>query len=107
MAYKSIEDRKAASKRHYEANKANYMLRNKRYRLEIRKYVHDIKESTPCADCHIKFPYFVMDFDHINDKVSNVSFLTATGRIGAVKKELEKCEIVCANCHRLRTHQRL
>ena len=74
MAYKSIVDRKAASKRHYEANKANYMLRNKRYRLEIRKYVHDIKESTPCADCHKKFPYFVMDFDHMNDKVIMSAF---------------------------------
>ncbi|MBC7707861.1 hypothetical protein H7Y63_01415 [Polaromonas sp.] len=107
MAYKSTDDRKAASKRHYEAHKADYMLRNKRYRTEIQEYVRQIKESTPCADCKQQFAYYVMDFDHIGDKLNNISFLSATGRIGAVKKEIENCEIVCANCHRIRTHKRL
>lgn len=107
MAYKDIENRKAASKRHYIANKSKYIDRNKRYRLEIRTYVSDLKENMPCADCNVKYPYYVMDFDHLEDKKSLVSILSATGRIGALKKEIEKCEIVCANCHRKRTHDRL
>lgn len=107
MAYKNVSDRKAASKRHYAANKAKYLERNKLYRVEIRGYVRKIKEETPCADCGNSYPYYVMDFDHLEDKVENVSSLSATGRIGALKREIEKCEIVCTNCHRKRTHDRL
>lgn len=108
MAYKNIEDRRAASKRHYLANKQRYLARNKRYRLEIREYVKQIKESSPCHDCKQFFPYFVMDFDHLEGykKEKEINFLSSTGRIGAVKIEIKKCELVCANCHRARTHKR-
>ncbi|MGH7195645.1 MAG: hypothetical protein ACREGA_02595 [Candidatus Saccharimonadales bacterium] len=107
MAYKDSEDQKAASKRHYEANKQKYLERNKRYRDYISAYVRDIKESSPCKDCGIQYPYYVMDFDHIENKENIISFLAATGRVGALKREIKKCELVCSNCHRMRTHKRL
>ena len=107
MAYKDIEARKAASKRHYEANKQKYLERNKRYRMIIRDYIRNIKGTTPCSDCNRQYPFYVMDFDHLENKENAVSFLMSTGRIGALKREIKKCEIVCANCHRLRTHKRL
>jgi hypothetical protein len=107
MSYRNIEDRKAASKRHYEAHKAEYMERNQRYRLEISDYVKEIKEKSPCADCDKNFPYYVMEFDHLKGKQATISFLSATGRISALKAEIQKCEIVCSNCHRERTHTRL
>lgn len=107
MAYKNAADQKAASKRHYYANKQKYLDRNKKYRAEIKRYVQTIKESTPCADCNKRYPYYVMDFDHLRDKEFDVNHLSNTGRIGALKKEITKCDIVCANCHRKRTHERL
>lgn len=109
MAYKNIEDRKAASKRHYYANKSKYLTRNQEYRKYINDFVRNIKEKTPCADCGLNYPYYVMDFDHLEkqSKSNIVSFLAKTGRIGALKQELTKCEVVCANCHRARTHKRL
>lgn len=107
MAYKDVEARKAASKRHYQANKAKYLERNKRYRGIIRAFVRDLKESAPCTDCGNLYPYYVMDFDHLENKANIISFLTSTGRIGALKKEIKKCEVVCANCHRTRSHKRL
>ena len=106
MAYKNIEDQRAASKRHYNANKQAYLDRNKRYRKTIHDFVRDIKESSPCIDCGVKYPYYIMDFDHLEDKEFGINFLSATGRIGALKKEIQKCEIVCSNCHRKRTHER-
>lgn len=108
MAYKDIEDRKAASKRHYEANKSRYLERNKRYREQINQWIRELKENTPCVDCHRSYPYYVMDFDHLDAsaKLNIVSFLSSTGRIGALKQEIEKCELVCANCHRMRTFKR-
>lgn len=106
MAYKNLSDRKAASKRHYENHKDRYLERNKRYRSEIRDFVKNIKRSTPCTDCGILFPYYVMDFDHLGDKDNDINYLSSTGRIGALKEEIKKCEVVCSNCHRIRTHNR-
>lgn len=108
MAYKNIQDRKAASKRHYEANKNRYLERNVKYRLRIKDFVREIKENKACKDCGVKYPYYVMDFDHLDaeTKLNDINFLSSTGRIGALKQEITKCEIVCANCHRVRTYQR-
>lgn len=109
MAYRNADDQKAASKRHYLANKARYLERNKRYRKNLSRYVNRLKEEKPCADCKKNYPYYVMDFDHLEgvDKIGIISYLCKTGRIGAMKKEILKCEVVCANCHRIRTHTRL
>jgi hypothetical protein len=64
--------------------------------------------STPCFDCHRQFPWFVMEFDHRDParKRSDVPFLA--GRVGLMRllEEIEKCDIVCANCHRVRTYSR-
>jgi hypothetical protein len=50
-----------------------------------------------------------MDFDRIEGqhKLRIVDYFCKTGRIGAMKKEIKKCEIVCANCYHARTHSRL
>ena len=107
MAYKNIEDSRAAIRRHYYANKEKYLEKNRKRRKELRSYLNTIKESTPCADCGTSYPYYVMDFDHLRDKQYMVSRLVLSSSIRVVKKEIEKCEVVCANCHRSRTFQRL
>lgn len=109
MAYKNVDDRRAASRRHYLANKESYLRRNARYRTSIQDFIRRFKERTGCLDCGRYYPYYVMDFDHLESdkKEATISYLTATGRVGALKKELEKCQVVCANCHRIRTHARL
>lgn len=108
MPYKDMDDRRAASRRHYEANKQKYLERNTRYRNEINELVRKLKQESPCKDCGNSYPYYVMDFDHLDGytKVREINYLSSTGRIGALKKELVKCEVVCANCHRIRTHTR-
>lgn len=66
--------------------------------------VNELKSSTPCADCGNKFPAICMDFDHQRDKVEEVSRLVANGeKWDVIQAEIDKCEIVCANCHRIRT----
>ena len=109
MAYKNIEQRRQASKKHYLENKQKYLDRNRSYRASIIKFVQEQKELNPCKDCGIRYPYYVMDFDHLEkyDKMNDINFLSSTGRIGALKKEIAKCEIVCSNCHRIRTFKRL
>lgn len=74
---------------------------------QFKKRLMEIKEAAGCADCGIR-NHIVLDFDHIRDKKYNVSRMIHDGfSWAAIKKEIAKCEVVCANCHRLRTHNRL
>jgi hypothetical protein len=63
------------------------------------------EKNKPCVDCGKYFPPWVMDFDHKDKKLkfANVAWLRRFHDLAKVKKEIEKCEIVCANCHRNRT----
>lgn len=73
-----------------------------------KKYVWDIKIISKCIDCKKKYHPCVMDFDHIsNNKTKGVGRLVQTGsKLELLKKEIEKCELVCVNCHRFRTWNR-
>lgn len=66
--------------------------------------VDEIK-AVPCMDCGNSYPSCVMDFDHREDKLMDVGRLVGHGySIKRILAEIEKCDIICANCHRIRTH---
>ena len=107
MAYKNIEDSRAAIRQHYYRNKERYLLKNKLRRDKLREFIKDLKANTPCKDCKVQYPYYVMDFDHLEDKQQIISKLVNSADRKRLELELKKCEIVCSNCHRKRTHSRL
>lgn len=88
-----------------------YRLKNPRSCLERRrefKAVIDLIKASPCQDCGNRYPSRVMEFDHRNpaEKTLNISRLvgklvTRANRVRIIK-EIEKCDLVCANCHRIR-----
>ena len=83
-------------------------LRNavsKRYREVNRAIIRGAKDQ-PCADCGHSYPYYVMQFDHLGDKEFNVGNIGPTGSRSRLINEINKCDVVCANCHAERTHQR-
>jgi len=64
-------------------------------------------KKRPCPDCGLEFPSAVMEFDHLPQfvkcfEISRWSLYT----LQALQEELKKCEVVCANCHRIRTENR-
>lgn len=63
------------------------------------------KESHPCTDCGNFFPYYVMQFDHLKDKYLGIARMWAHS-LERIEQEIAKCELVCANCHAIRTHKR-
>lgn len=75
--------------------------------LEIQIWYEAIK-SNPCTDCGNKFPTCCMDFDHISeDKTAKIGQLaTHCTDKQIIQEEIDKCELVCANCHRIRTSRR-
>lgn len=91
---------------HKEQHDRKVRIAEKARRLKIREVLQAIK-AVPCADCGIKYPYYVMQFDHLREK----DFVIATASrmvysLDRILEETEKCEVVCANCHAERTHQR-
>lgn len=83
-------------------------IRKSIMRQEAREYVVS-KKSQPCQDCGISYHPFVMDFDHRESetKLGNVADMASRYHIDTLKSEIDKCDIVCSNCHRQRTWTRL
>ncbi len=67
-----------------------------------------IKKFAGCKDCGYKESPYALQFDHIEDnKKASVSNLIRSDYAWAtIKTEMDKCEVVCANCHAVRTHAR-
>lgn len=70
-----------------------------------RAWMAGLKEGIPCADCGGTFPVYVMHWDHLPgyEKLDEISSMVANRSREVVLEELKKCELVCANCHVLRT----
>lgn len=106
---RDIEKHKKAKREWYLRNKELTNSRSRRDR-EIRKEkIRKIKESSPCTDCNIFYPYWVMHFDHLgnDEKIDTINNLLVTVSMEKVLDEIKKCELVCANCHATRTWKRL
>lgn len=90
---------------YYEKNKAAYAERNRQSEQRNLAFLRQVKD-VPCMDCGKRYPHYVMDFDHVRGvKVGNLANM-ARQRVSLkrLQEEIDKCEIVCANCHRERTH---
>ena len=68
-------------------------------------FIVNLVKEAPCQDCGRRFPPECMDFDHIRGRKR-----FTINRIMAAHlwlyQEIEKCDLVCANCHRIRTKKR-
>jgi hypothetical protein len=88
------------------------MYPDTRTRLDKEKYdrarlfIEELKLNKPCTDCGIVYPPYVMQFDHLDGttKTANVASLRNKEKI---LLEVAKCELVCANCHAIRSYERL
>ena len=64
-------------------------------------------KDVPCTDCGVRYPKRVMEFDHVRGKkTAAVAVMAVKASEAAIRAEIAKCEVVCANCHRLRHIER-
>ena len=102
----------AAVKKWQEDNRPRYLQTQREHVSPLRAEVIQFKEDNPCADCRVFFPYVAMSFDHPPgaDKAGDVSKMAkGNGHLSGRARllaEIEKCDLVCLNCHALRTHER-
>ena len=86
---------------HRGSNKSGYLARTRQNRILL-----DQLKSAPCMDCHRSFSPVCMDFDHVRgEKFKGVGLMTPY-RSERLLDEAQKCDLVCANCHRFRTRIR-
>ncbi|HJR25383.1 MAG TPA: hypothetical protein VJ804_07920 [Acidimicrobiales bacterium] len=111
--------KKAKDGRQYscrDCNKAYHYANWDRHMAQIRRRVRDRRaanrdfviaylRSHPCVDCG-EDDIVVLEFDHLRDKLASVSRLVQIAELPAILAEIDKCEVVCANCHRRRTAAR-
>jgi hypothetical protein len=115
MPYKDKEKRKAHHRKYmreiwYPLNKNKHIKYVSNLKQKIAEFVLDFKKNKECVDCGFKglvYPQ-VLEFDHLgSDKKFNISeYGRITSSINKVRHEISKCDIVCANCHRIRTVKR-
>lgn len=109
MAYKDPDDPRARESRrkHYQENREQYKRRNREKRERLRAALREVK-SVPCADCRIQYPHYVMDLDHRDPETKSFdpANLVNRGSWRIFQEEIAKCDVVCANCHRVRTFGR-
>lgn len=76
-------------------------------RQTSRKLVIQLKTGRPCLDCKELYPHYMMDFDHVRGtKLGNIYDLARIGDIAKLLTEVQKCDLICSNCHRHRTFMR-
>jgi hypothetical protein len=101
--------RSAYGKEHYAANRQRYIdqarLAKRHLLLKRTRYLLAFFKTHPCVDCGEGDPV-VLEFDHLRDKAFTVGAGLHDRGWEAVLAEMEKCEVVCANCHRRRTARR-
>lgn len=97
------------SKKYYGENiihhRKEVRKRNEKINLENQIKVIGYLKNNPCVDCGENNVVF-LDFDHKDDvdKINNISnMLNESCSWGKIKNEIDKCDVRCANCHRLRT----
>lgn len=91
------------TREHYHKNKTIYAERKVRYRKQIRKFVYNYLLEHCCVDCGESDPV-VLQFDHVGEKTSNISLAIWRGwSKSKLLKEIEQCQIRCANCHTRKT----
>jgi hypothetical protein len=70
------------------------------------RFLLEYFKSNPCVDCGESDP-LVLEFDHLKDKLFDIGAALPDRNWEALLAEIEKCDVVCANCHRRRTARRL
>lgn len=111
--FNTPEERRAYWKQWYERNKhrSDYIAKDratkKRIRIERREWFLNLKKTFKCENCSLN-DHRVLDFHHL-DPLTKFKEVSVLGSSGFAKEtilaEIEKCRVLCANCHRIEHYE--
>lgn len=107
MPYKDPQKQKEAQKNYYLANRDNEIRAAYERKLNHQRKLKEIvatAKNVPCAECGGRFHQVAMDFHHIEEKddcIANMIKRNLSAK--RVLAEIMKCEVICSNCHRVRS----
>ena len=98
--------RRAASKRHYEKYKRRYIDQSINRQKQYVKDVQELKASKGCERCG-ETKSWRLSFHHLDEhnKEGNVADISRRSSRKKALEEIEKCIVVCHNCHSDIHHQ--
>lgn len=98
---------KKVFKTYYKDNPDAYLVRARKIQKEASDLLTKLKDNQLCMDCSVRYPYYVLTYDHRDPstKLGNLRELCGNGK-EALLREIDKCDLVCANCHAIRTYKR-
>lgn len=95
---------------HYARNQQYYLNKARKRRSDLKaigvEYITNYLKSHPCVDCG-ETDIVVLEFDHRErrEKGKEISKMLNIGfQLDKLIKEISKCDVRCANCHRRKTH---
>jgi hypothetical protein len=105
VPYKDKNQQRAAQRAWAQKNSETMKEYRNKKRNKARRFIEEYKiNNSVCQDCKISYPPHMLDFDHVRGtKVDGIANMIKGANIDLIIEEINKCEIVCANCHRHRT----
>ena len=104
MPFKNPEDKRRYQRKWYAKNNKSEISKVAKRRKKIKDWFNDYKFKLKCSKCGESHPA-TLDFHHKKEKSKGINFMTHWGYAkDTIKKEIDKCEVLCANCHRKLHH---
>lgn len=100
-----ISEQQKAKAKEWIKNNPDKVARYHKKKTDERYALMVTAKSKPCMDCGGTFPPECMDFDHRNKEEKEFTIAHKRSYSKArILAEIAKCDVVCANCHRIRSH---
>jgi|ERR1035437_2631941 hypothetical protein len=91
MPWKDAEKRREYERQRYAANV---------------EFVKQYKLEHGCADCGYNEHPAALEFDHVQPHLRGIVGKQMGKTLKIILEEIERCEVVCANCHNIRGCER-
>ena len=79
---------------------------SKRYKAKMEEFLYKYLTSHPCVACG-QTNILTLQFDHLENKLFNIGSQATSSSIETIEKEIAKCQVLCANCHSIKSAQQL
>ena len=97
--YKNKEDKLKYQREWYKKNRESVLLKVKLAKETKRDFVNNIKKEAKCKCGETR--WYVLEFHHRDEKEFSIAkALMDNLGYDRIKREIDKCDIICANCHK-------